>query len=393
MNVILDVVREEIASVERELEQELEKRLGPLREIETLALQLNGAEPEPAPKPVRAEQDALESERARREERARAATKERRKRRPGGSEPAAPRPPRKLTDEEIEAAADKMLPLGHCTPNRIMHELESKSTPVRRRVESLLARREADGRIVPDSPVRGHASFKLPEDAPSPEPEAPAPTTDDVGAYGDGPLGVTGDPERTSDSGASDEEPKEEAAEEWVGDDELDGYEKARTNGKGGETIGPDMQPLADRIKAAVLLEAKPTRAIAEMLGEDVKQIRRLTEKMVRMGILQQRGYTAQIDGGNPMYRATPTLEERGVTVRTADRETPLEQRVLTAIDENGPLSIPGLAAKVVEPPREVAAAVNALIEKREVKKTRAHPDAVYGRPEAQAAWGRGVTV
>lgn len=391
MSAILEAVREEIAKVE----EEYEAVMRPLREIEALALKLNGdhehdfAGPDmvcsvcghepsdaelaeyhkeslvlPPPAAEKSAGDrALEAAKEQRASRTRATQK-------------------RFTDDQIEAAAAEVVKHGHATPNKVVQHLGTKSTPVRRRVEEIFARWEGDGRIVADAPVRGHASFKLAEESePSPEPPAPAPEQGDAGAaQAEGQAAA-------SDFGASDEEAKEEVEDFGLVDDdtteqvvdEIDGYAPAR---KGqGEQISSDYRPLADRIVEAATLEPKTTVEIAEILQmtgrEDLKTIRRLTEKLVRMGELQQRGYGKD---SRPRYRATPSLEDRGVTVRQADRESPLETQVLAAIDQDGALSVTQLAAKTVRHPRDVAAAVTALIERREVKKTRSHPDAVYER-------------
>lgn len=399
MSAILEAVREEIAKVEHDYLETLK----PLREIERLAMQLAEPADEPEEPEAPADDDdddepQPQAESLRRGDRALAAAKERRKHHPGAAPPADRRPPQKYSDEEVEAATVKALDAGQATPNAVMkRHLHSNADSVRRRVEELFARWEADGRIVPDAPVRGRASFKLRGEVeePSPESEAPVSTTDDAGAsaepaHADSQVGG-------SDSSASDEEAKSEAEDFGLVDDEtaeqvvdeLEEYEQPKTNGR--EVIATDLQPLAEQIEQTLVEAREPltTREVARALDlEDRAMVRRVTEKLVRMGRLQQRGYG---EGGHPRYRIRPSMESQGVSVRMADRETPLEDQILVKVDEGGSMTIQGLAAAVARHPRDVAEAVQQLIGRHELKKRRAHPDAVYERPVPQAGWGRGL--
>lgn len=378
MSVILDAVRGELAEAEKE-RAAIDARVDALRNIEALALAMNGEprEPEPEPEPEALEEPPPDT---RRGDVARAAAKARAERasKPDSEEERPTRrhgPRSTITDEDIEAAARAVLPIGRVTPNQVCRKLGSHSASITRRAQELFARLEADGVIVPDKERNGRPSFKLAEEAaPSPEPDAPASTTDDSGAG-----------EAGSDSPSSDEEPKEEVEDFGLVDDdtaetvvdELEDYEEGRRPRGQGETgLPPEWSDIAERIKALCENEPRTTAAMAEILDEDRQLVRKVTEKLVRLGELSRRGWA--MGTTNPKYGIPPTLADQGVTVKQADRSEDLDVVVRRQLRLHGRQSIAALATKLVRHPRDIALCVQEMLRNGEVKKHAGTPDARY---------------
>lgn len=449
MSAILEAVREDIAEAE-EQKVAIDERLKQLRAIETIALKMSG----PQPKPARAADDAVEDtcshcdrpaaqtyagvrlcaepsacrvrygppdtpeepvphrSRPRRVVGGGNAQQER-DGEPDSEEerPARQHGPRsKITDDAIEAAARAVLPDGRVTPNAVCRQLGTSSMSVARRAQELFARWEGDGTIVPDRPQNGRPSFKLaPEAEPSPEPAAPASTTDDAGATLEGRAPVKHPPGRpaearaaaellagaaASDSPASDEEPKEEVEDGLVDDDaaeaivdEIEDYEQSGTRQRpvGQREFGlpPEWEDLGERIKALCENESRTTAALAEILGEDPTLVRKVTEKLARLNEVERRGWSREGSTEKPKYRIRPSLAEQGVTVKQADRSEDITVAIRRQLRVNGGQSIAALATQLVRHPRDIASGVQELLRSGEAVKHAGVPDARYELLEA----------
>lgn len=355
MRAVLEAVREEIAKAE-EAKQAIDEQLERLRAIETIAVDMDGGQAPadaapPEPQPPRRADRALAAARA---QRGKPAKTQRRK--------AAGAP----SDDQLEAAALTCLRRGGATPTAVQRELSTTSDRVLKRVQELFAHWERDAKISSDGSIRGNRTFALAEETASPEPEAPASTQDDAGA------------EEWLPDHLLDAEPEVAPPEPTV---EVGDYDDVAPRKRTGATEIPDfLRADADKIVGLCSLDRRSVDDLVEVTGMARNDVKRLVNLLAKRGEIQPYGSKPKKGTSTHVacYRARPSLEEQGVTVKQADRPEDITVAIRAELREHGRMSIARLAAEIVRHPRDVAEGVQTLVRDGAVVKHKGFPDGEY---------------